>query len=358
MKTTKPLQPQPKFAACTFEIQADGAAIQLLPAGAFKARDGRPLEVAAGHWYIDAPIAAKVIARAAARTTDMVVDYEHQTLNSEKNGLPAPAAGWIKGVELEWREGNGLFATAPNWTEKAAAMVAAREYRYLSPVFSYDPRTGEVLDLLHVALTNYPALDGMGSLSALAAARFELADPAATSAEENHRVNREQLIALLGLSSDASEEDIQSALTGLKADVGKTQELQQALAEAKAAPPDPSKYVPIGVLEELKKDVAALKTTQVAGEVDGLVSAGLADGRLIPAQESWARELGSKDVAALKGYLEKTPAIAALKGQQTQGKPLVIPSTTEELTPEALAVCKQLNVKPEAYLATLKGEQQ
>lgn len=230
---TQPL-PQSAIAACTFEIQADETAIQLFPAVAFKARDGRPKEVKSGAWYIDAQVAARLISRVATRATDLVIDYEHQTLNSSENGQPAPAAAWFRGSTLQWREDLGLFATEVNWTERGAAFIAAKEYRYLSPVFSYDPTSGEVLDLLHVALTNYPALGGMASLPALAAARFDLAIPAAPLEQETSRVNKEQLIALLELSSDASEEDIQSALNALKADSGKTQELQQALAAVKA----------------------------------------------------------------------------------------------------------------------------
>lgn len=120
-------------------------------------------------------MAARLIAKAVALTTDLVIDYEHQTLNSAENGQPAPAAAWFKGKALVWREGFGLFATQVNWTGNAASMIAAKEYRYLSPVFSYNKQTGEVLELHHVGLTNFPALDGMSSLPALAAARFSLA---------------------------------------------------------------------------------------------------------------------------------------------------------------------------------------
>ncbi|MFL1552491.1 phage protease [Pseudomonas sp. D47] len=349
--------PTAAIAACTFEIQAASAAVQLFPAGAFKARDGRPLEVPSRHWVIDGQIAAKLIARVAARATDVVMDYEHQTLNSTENGQPAPAAAWFKGTSLVWRDGEGLFSTQVDWTDKGGAMVDAKEYRYLSPVFSYDPVTGEVLDLLHVGLTNFPALDGMAPLLAMAAARFHLADPAAPLIEEKHRVNKEALIALLGLASDASEEDIQSALTGLKADAGKTQELTEALAAAKGQAPDPAKFVPLAAFDSLKGEVAALKATQIGSEVDDLVNGGLSDGRLHAVQEDWARELGKTNIAALKGYLDKTPAIAALRGQQTQQHKHT-PTTTEELGPEALAVCKALGVAPADYLVTLKGEQQ
>ncbi|MDA8483600.1 phage protease [Pseudomonas resinovorans] len=344
------------IAACTFELQAVDAAIQLLPAGAFAARDGRPHDVPSRHWVIDAASAAQLMASAAARVTDLVVDYEHQTLNSAKNGLPAPAAGWIKGAELEWREGVGLFATAPKWTANAAAYIAADEYRYISPVFTYDPRTGAVLQLLHVALTNDPALDGMASLPALAAARFELADSATPSAKETPRVNREQLIALLGLSADASDEDIQSALTNLKGSQEKVQELTTQLAAAKANP-DPAQFAPLSVVEGLKQDIVALKSGQVDRDVDELVQVGLSDGRLLPAQEEWARDLGKNNVAALKAYLKTTPAIAALKQRQTGALPAA-PEKVEELSPEAMAVCKQMNVRPEDYLDTLKGEAQ
>jgi len=168
-------------------------------------------------------------------------------------------------------------------------------------------------------------------------------------------VDKAALIALLGLSSDASEEDIQTALTGLQADAGKVQELQTALAAAKTQVVDPAKFVSVAVVEELKADIVALKATQVGGEVETLVTAGLADGRLLPAQESWARELGKSNTAALKTYLEQTPAIAALKGQQTRERKAETPTTVDQLDAEALAVCKAMGTDPADYLATLKA---
>ncbi|HFP6343698.1 TPA: phage protease, partial [Klebsiella pneumoniae] len=74
---------------------ANRGVIQLLPAGTFRAGDGRPAECPDG-WFIDATIAASLIAAADARQTPYVIDYEHQTLRSAKNGLPAPASGWFK----------------------------------------------------------------------------------------------------------------------------------------------------------------------------------------------------------------------------------------------------------------------
>lgn len=220
-------------------------------------------------------------------------------------------------------------------------------------MFAYDPATGAVLELLHVAITNNPAIDGMDSL-ALAAARFQLANPATPPAEEKHGVNREQLITLLKLASDASDEDIQAALAQLQANADQVPQLEQALAATKANAPDPAKYVPLSVVEGLKQDIAALKASQIGGEVEALVKAGLEDGRLLPAQESWARELGTSNLAALRTYLKTTPAIAALKSQQTNGVPPT-PEKVEELDAEALAVCRSLDVDPKDYLAELKA---
>jgi len=44
---------------------------------AFKARDGRPFDVASGHWQLDGQIAAALIARAKALGQDIQIDYDH-----------------------------------------------------------------------------------------------------------------------------------------------------------------------------------------------------------------------------------------------------------------------------------------
>lgn len=57
-----------------------------------------------------------------------------------------------------------------NGSKRAGEMIAADEYRYISCVFAYD-KTGRVTRILHAALTNFPALDGMDEVfvAALAA---------------------------------------------------------------------------------------------------------------------------------------------------------------------------------------------
>lgn len=59
------------------------------------------------------------------------------------------------------------------------------------------------------------------------------------------------------------------------------------------------------------------------GDVDALVKTGLDDGGLLPAQETRARVLGKKDIAALRAYIDTTTPITALSGSHTRGKPPV-----------------------------------
>jgi len=136
--------------------------IRILPAGVFRANDGRPVGLAG--WRIDAAIAASIASDLATRD-ELVIDYDHQSLLKKENGQPAPAAGWFS--QVVWREGEGLFAVNIKWTDKARQMIAAREYRYVSPVFVFDDQTGDIQRLVGLALTNTPALTSLVDLGGL-----------------------------------------------------------------------------------------------------------------------------------------------------------------------------------------------
>ena len=94
--------------------------IQLLPAGAFRATDGRPEGLDA--WRLDPADAEKLLLQAANRANPFLIDFEHQTLLAKTNGQPAPAAGWF--TALSFRPESGLWATGVQWTARAAAMAA------------------------------------------------------------------------------------------------------------------------------------------------------------------------------------------------------------------------------------------
>lgn len=336
------------IAVCSFELSGSvPSEIRLIPAGLFRARDGRA--DSAPDYRLDAAIAQRVLARLKNRVGDIVIDYEHQTLNSEKNGQPAPAAGWFSGSSVEWRD-DGLWAVNVRWTDPAAALIAKNEYRYLSPVFPFDPATGEVQDVLMMALTNFPAIDGHGDLAQMAALKFSL-----PANDEDIPVKREELIKLLGLAADATDEQISSGLAALKAAADQTGTLQTEVATLKGQVADPAKFVPIAVFDGLKAEVATLKGQINGSEVDALIQGGIDAGKLLPVQVDWARALGASDIAALKGYLDKTPAIPGLR-RQTDGKPPVIDNVSQ-LNAEQLAVCKATGVSHADFIAALKAQE-
>lgn len=292
----------------TGSVPAD---VRLIPAGEFRSWDGRPTECA--HWMCTDEDGLRLVAEASARTSARVIDYEHATLHAKQTGGKAPAAGWFKA--LEWRPGDGLWAIGIDWTALAAQEIAAKEYRFISPVFSYDAKTGRVDRILHAALTNDPGLDGLTDLAALAA---QMLLPPINPQENSMNELLKKLLAALGLQESATDAEALSAVASLQTNV--------AALSARVDKPDPAMFVPVATLSALQGENAGLqgKLAALAAEVDGgklekIVVDGLAAGKLTPATEPWARDLGKKDIAALSAFIAAAPVVVALGTTQTGG---------------------------------------
>jgi phage I-like protein len=111
--------------------------------------------------------AQSILAEFRRHKTDLVIDYDHQTLKSPDSGTPAPAAGWISDLRVD---ANGVWGTDIRWTEKAADFIRKGEYRYFSPVALYDEQSQTVRAIESVALTNIPRTNNQTPLTARAAA--------------------------------------------------------------------------------------------------------------------------------------------------------------------------------------------
>lgn len=357
-------------AACSAKLNANGE-IQLTPSGKFRGIDGRPAD--ADNWVMDAAAANDVIAFCTARANPFVIDYEHQTLLKEKNGQPAPAAGWFTGADLVYRESEGLFAKA-KLTARALEYVESEEYKFISPVILYKKGTGRIVGLHSAALTNTACIDGMDDLLSLAAANFALDGASIGTTTESLTMNiddlLEQLRWLLNLPTLATAEEItaelQKAVAKIKdapaaaaagfsitAYIG---DLQTQMAALSAAVPDPAKYVPVDAMQALQTQVAALSAEKVEREVNGVVTAALASGKILPPQEKWARELGKTNMAALTAYLETAQPIAALSDTQTGGKK-PDGKTEGDLNEAELAMCSATGVSPEDFKKTKAAAQ-
>ncbi|MBC3252853.1 phage protease [Serratia fonticola] len=352
------------IAYCSQEIAKTGNEFMLFPVGEFRGIDGRPAECKS--WVMNAALAQVLIAQASARKLDYVTDYEHQTLRAKENGQPAPASGWFH--DLEWREGVGLFAVNVKWTAAAAAMIASQEYRYISPVFSYD-KNGNVTGLLHAALTNTPALDDMDEVLLAAASLW-----AGVTTEEVPMDDDllERLQWLLNLPVGSTIADVITQLDKIKGQLGTAaasfnlegylQESTSSIAAlsqqvdtlSKQAPTvDLSQYVPIAVLNEtvdgLHEQIAALTSGQQTGELETLITAALSDGRIVgQGMETWLRDLGKTNMPAVQKYLDNARPIAALTQMQTttttvKGK---TNDPVQAKDPLLLAVCSQFGNDP------------
>lgn len=131
-------------------------------------------ETTKGTFTFDEAAAKSVMAEYAAHGIDVMLDYDHASLGSDRSPDPAQAgkaAGWFN---LEVRRGE-LWAVNVRWTEPAAAALRRKEWRFMSPAFSTD-ESGRVLSLMNVALTNLPATRRLEPLMA-ASARGDGMDP-------------------------------------------------------------------------------------------------------------------------------------------------------------------------------------
>jgi phage I-like protein len=120
-------------ATCDTALQGGAKApdwVHLMPAGSFKARDGRSFS-------LDKPQA--VLAAFREGGIDLPVDYEHANDNPEaKLRGPVRAAGWIKELRSD---AGGLWGRV-EWTAAAAEMIGKKEYRFISSTFLHTKTGG------------------------------------------------------------------------------------------------------------------------------------------------------------------------------------------------------------------------
>lgn len=333
----------------TFVIAAAASAdnapvwLRLLPVGTFRLRDGRGPFTVASRAELQA-----VVERTKARLgdTQLMVDYDHQGAYAAVPGVGgrAEAAGWIS--QLEARD-DGVWGQV-EWTADASAKIAARAYRYLSPLFTAD-KAGRVGTLVNVALVNMPALD----LSAIAASltidslepekvpsmdkiakALGLADSASPEAILAALTAQQAAIAAaVGLRADAAQADIVAAAAALQLGAGKVAVAAglDATAGADAVIAAMAQTVPATRLQQLEIELSGIKAQRLEDEAKALVAAAVLDGRVTPANEAWALDYAKKDPAGFKTFVASSPRLVAahsqIEGRQVPGVTDLPPQT-------------------------------
>ena len=311
--------------------------IRILPLGQVELSDSRePFEV-------DAASLAAMVTAFRSRGVDLVIDYEHQSLQGER----APAAGWIK--DLEARP-DGLWARV-EWTRQAREYLLSKEYRYFSPVLRLDPTSRRPLALMHLGLTNVPAIKRLPPLVAKlgAAGDSGSADPTALIPGQEMGGSMDKIKELLGLGPEVTVDAVATRMLEVLGD----------LAAALALPPEASMSQLTSALAALQAgeaslrektaELAALKARLAAEAEDKAVNAALQAGKITPAQKGWALEYFRQDPQGFATYVTRAPKtvplgdLLSLQGEER--------SPVSALAPEELAICRSLNLAPEKYLA-------
>ncbi|MEZ1841299.1 phage protease [Pseudomonas putida] len=263
--------------------------IELIPTGpTITGRDGRT-------WLFDELAQSLVLAAFADRGIDMVIDWEHSTEVVAPQGEPAPAAGWINQLELR----AGALWGHVAWTPRAGEQVAAREYRFVSPVFDYDDTYRRILRMVSVGLTNRPNL-------VLTALNHETSEPQKMAIPL-------ALAAVLGLDAAATDEQAVAAVTQLKATATARNNEQPSL----------DKFVPRGdydlAVSRATNAEQALETRKADDHkalVNAEIDAALKAGKITPATAEYHRAACSEQggIDRFREYVKAAPVVGDPSG--------------------------------------------
>lgn len=239
---------------------------------------------ASGSFLVDGEAMEITVAAFQAHGTDIPIDYEHQTLGglySSPSGQ-APAAGWIKSLiavssssAIEDDDGQplaeGLWAEV-SWTSEAREKLAARQYRYISPVALVRRSDRRLVGIHSVALTNKPAIVGMRPVvNRVDAPQQVPGDAGDPCPAEELSVAAMRALLQLGDSADADEV--------LLAGVDRIRTLQETMTTRQAA---------------------------------DRVAAAMSEGKLTVAQRDWALDLARRDPTEFDKWEAAAPQVVVL----------------------------------------------
>lgn len=270
-----------------------------------------------GKFLVDLQAYEEVAGYLAKRGNDLVIDYEHATINGEK----APAAAWI--TELRYVDGKGIEAKV-TWLEDSADYISKGEYRYFSPVFYVRKSDQRVVGVHSVALTNAPKINHLTPILAKLGAEFD-------EKEGTGMDFLKKLIAKLGLKAEAGEDQVIEAVDMALA---KNKDLEKQVEEK------PKEVVAKEVIDalELKETdgvstvVASIHALKQAGkgtvssedfeklrkdlrkrDADEIVAKAIVDGKITPDQKDWATEYAERDLDGFKTFVAKAPVVVPVK---------------------------------------------
>lgn len=298
-------------------------------------------------------LAQKSLAAAGGK---LAIDENHATDLAAPKGGAAPARGWITGLHAR----DGALYGDVEWTDAGRKLVAEREYRGISPVFTH-AKDGTVTRLLRASLTNVPNLRGQAALHAQG-------DPMLQA-----------ILKALGLAPDADEAAVLKAIAALKAGSGKSMQAIAAAAGLKDDADDAAVLAAVSALAKGKTETkpatalaseelvalqaelttvtkqlttlqSALATERATAFVDGAIKEGRVGVK--PLRERYI----AMHAADPKATEELIAAMPKLGPSGALAAPPKVKDGKVALNAEQLAAARALGIKADDYAKTLAAE--
>ncbi len=337
--------------------------IRILPFGEVVLGDGRD------PFWVTQESLGKIMEAWNLRGNDMVIDYEHQTVT----GQEAPAAGWVKAL---FPASDGLWARV-EWTDRARVYLEKKEYRYFSPVV----QLGEgrlVVDLLHVALTNFPALTNLVPLVLQNQRSMDSDQVTGIRGTEQREGGREKLIAeecieirgesmiieelrtIFGLQDEATEAHIltlaadlvknkKQQLPALPLEIIKSLGLKEDDSAANALQRIESLKAEVENVAVIREELISLKKEQSIQKAEQLIQEALSSKRTTPAELDLAdgrlRRLAQDDPDFFRELILSRLENWAVPGHIGGGSQSLLALNSEERT-----ICQTFGIMPEEFL--------
>ncbi|MDH5543002.1 MAG: phage protease [Nitrospinota bacterium] len=282
--------------------------VQLVPAGSFAHE--------AGLQVIDAEALERILKGAKREGRDIPVDFGHESFTASE----AEAAGWVALNSLETTP-DGLYGKI-EWTQRGEESLRQKGFRYLSPVFVFNP-AHSVGGRLHIervvsfGLTNHPNIGSMkpllnqnlmeekmhelliGLKEALGLAEeTETPDVLSKAVESikmlhSAREGIANLKATLDMPEEAGEEEVlEAAKTAIESTGGTIEETASTIEE----------------LARLREELTSMKEKELKEKIGSAIESG----KILPAQKEWAYSYASSDPEGFSRFLANSRSIVRM----------------------------------------------
>lgn len=318
------------------------ARLKLLPWGESESTKGRVI------------VGSKTLATVAAEQRRcgferVALDFEHNTVPGtrayKESAEPRPVAAYGSVVVIA---GEGLFLDAIQWTP--AGIATARNFEDLSPAVKQDAN-GEVLFVHSAALTRN------GSVHDLT---FFSVDTQTTTQEEYQM--KEQLLELLGLTPEATDEEISAAVKQMRGMLemlaGITPETVTAMTALSAEDLTAKLTVLSAVSDsgtetlsnlvtkvgEIEGRLQVFSTEKVKSERDGIRAKAAREGKVIPLS---AAQIETMDLTILSTLVEKLPVTVPLSQRTVEDVRTHSATGGDAATSQRDTIYRNCGIKPE-----------